>query len=227
MIYYDLHVAIAEAEKAISRAKILGFGGIMLSNNAADALQPAKEEGFDIVTGIIINPQTTDELQSSLERARNSHEIVAVAGGDYEINRAACDDNRVDILLHPERGRGDSGMDHICAKAAADNGVSIGMVFGEILNSKNRPRSIYFMQRNVYLCKKYNTPVISVSGAANIWEMRAPRELASIAHVMGLELNEAIESVSLIPEQRIRENREKLAGSRFGEVRVLESHAET
>lgn len=216
MAYYDLFVQMDDAGAAATQAKLLGFSGI-----AARAVPAVKDPGFDFVNAVVISPKTPDELHSELERIRQKYEIIAVSGGDYEVNRASCEDNRVDILLHPEKGRMDSGIDHICAKSAADNGVSISIVFSELLNSKNRPREIYFLQRNAYLCRKYGARMISVSGASGIWEMRAPREMASIAHVMGLEINEAIASVSSVPEEKIAANREKLSGSRFGEVRLV------
>lgn len=216
MIYYDLWVQMEDTVSAAKQAKLLGFGGI-----ASKTVPAIKEPGFDFVNAIVISPKNPDELHSELERNRGNYELIAVSGGDYEVNRAACEDNRVDLLLHPERGRMDSGIDHICAKSAADNNVAIAIVFSELLNSKNRPREIYFLQRNAYLCRKYGAKMISVSGASGIWEMRAPRELASIAHVMGLEINDAISSVSSFPEEKITANREKLSGSRFGEVRLV------
>lgn len=219
MTYYDIHVEIAEAESAVKRAKLLGFSGIALMGTPDKSL--IKEDGFDIVSAIILKAKTVEELKSEIDKFRSKVEILAVHGGIYEINRAACEDARVDLLCHPERGRIDSGLDHICTKAAAENGVALEINFGELLNSRSRPKQIYFMQRNIYLCNKYGAKLITTSGASDIWEMRAPRELASIANVLGLDIGLAIDSVSTIPGEKVLVNREKLSGSRIGGVKVI------
>jgi ribonuclease P/MRP protein subunit RPP1 len=222
MIYYDFHQEIADIQAAIRQAKLLGFSGMAVAGADKTMKDEKLREGFDLVSMVILKPKNPEELNIELERSRKAFEIIAVQGGDYEVNRSACEDNRVDLLLNPERGRLDSGIDHICAKAAADNSVAIEINFNGILNAKNRPRMVYFLKRNVYLCKKYNAPLITTSGASNIWEMRAPRELAAISHVLGMEINEAIESVSLVPEEKLKINRDKLSGLRFGEVKIVE-----
>lgn len=219
MSYYDLHVEVADAENAVKRAKLLGFSGIALMGTPDKIL--LKDDNFDIISAIILKPKSVDELKNDIEKFRNKVEILAVHGGIYEINRSACEDPRVDLLCHPERGRIDSGLDHICAKAAAENGVALEINFSELLNSRSRPKQIYFMQRNIYLCNKYGTKLITTSGASDIWEMRAPRELASIANVLGLDIGLAIDSVSSIPGEKISINREKLSGSRIGSVKVI------
>lgn len=222
MIYYDLNLQVADFGAAVRQAKLLGFSGISAFVNHEISELKKISEGLDIVSSIMLSPRNPDELYAELDKNRKRFEIIAVAGGDYEVNRSACEDNRVDILLHPELGRMDSGIDHICAKAAADNSVAIEINFNQILNAKSRPRMIYFLKRNIYLCGKYSAPVITTSGARSIWDMRAPRELASVSHVLGMDLNRAIDSVSIIPEEKIKANREKLSGIRYGEVKVIE-----
>ncbi len=218
MAYYDLHVEVADEVSAVRQAKLLGFSGIALLN--AEQKTESKES-FSIISAVMIRPKSVEEMKRELEKFRPKAEIVAVHGGIYDVNRAACEDPRVDLLCHPERGRNDSGLDHICAKAAAENSVAIEINFSDLLNSRSRPKQIYFMQRNIYLCSKYGAKLITTSGASEIWEMRAPRELASIASVLGLDIGVAIDSVSSIPEEKININREKLSGSRVGGVKIV------
>ena len=218
MAYYDLHVEVADAVSAVKHAKLLGFSGIALMNAEQKS---GNEDIFSIISAVMIRPKSVEELKRELEKFRPKAEIIAVHGGIYDVNRAACEDPRVDLLCHPERGRSDSGLDHICAKAAAENNVAIEINFSDLLNSRSRPKQIYFMQRNIYLCSKYGAKLITTSGASEIWEMRAPRELASIASVLGLDIGVAIDSVSSIPEEKININREKLSGSRVGGVKIV------
>jgi ribonuclease P/MRP protein subunit RPP1 len=159
-----------------------------------------------------------------VKKIRNKVEVLMVHGGDYDVNRAACENSMVDILCHPELGRKDSGLDHICMKSAEENRVAIEINFREILESYKRHR-VYIlsaMKRNIKLCKKYNTLIITTSGAVSKWNMRPGRELASVSHILGMELGEAIASVSTVPEELVKTNREKLANKRFEGVSVVE-----
>lgn len=224
-----MHIDIKEnLEEVIKLAKKLEYQGILIAceeqeiKNIEKLKNFAKENEIDLVIGLIIKPKSKEELKRFLNEFRKSVEIICVAGGIYEVNRAACEDSRVDILYHPELGRNDSGLDHICVKAASENNVAIEINFNEILRAKNRPKILTFMRRNVKLCKKYGANIIITSGAKNIWEMRAPRELASIGYVLGMDLKAAIDAVSTIPESIIRTNREKLSGRLIDNVRVVD-----
>ncbi|MEM7816601.1 MAG: RNase P subunit p30 family protein [Candidatus Aenigmatarchaeota archaeon] len=235
MGYYDMHIEIKEnLEEVVKFAKMLEYAGILIALNEQEINNEyeikkienlkklAIENGIDIIIGLLIKPKNKEELKRVLDEFRKKVEIVAVSGGIYEINRAACEDSRVDILYHPELGRNDSGLDHICVKAASENNVAIEINFNEILQAKNRPKILTFMRRNVKLCKKYGANVIITSGAKNKWEMRAPRELASIGYILGMDLKTAIDSVSIIPENIIKTNREKLNGRLIKNVRVVD-----
>ena len=78
------------------------------------------------------------------------------------------------------------------------------------------------LKKNIGLCAKYETPVIVSSSAVTKWGMRGGRELAAIAHLLGLELGKAIDAASSIPEQIVNINREKHAGKRYDGVKVVD-----
>lgn len=224
-----MHIEIKENfEDVIKFAKRLDYTGIFIAvdeenfNISNNLKNIAVSIGIDIVLGIVLKPKNKEELKKALNEYRKSVEVIAVSGGDYEINRAACEDNRVDILYHPELGRNDSGLDHICVRAASENNVAIEINFNEILEAKNRPKILTFMRRNIKLCKKYGANIVITSGAKNKWEMRAPRELASIGYVLGMDLKTAIDSVSTIPESIIKTNRDKINEKQIGNVRVVD-----
>ncbi|MCD6092755.1 MAG: hypothetical protein J7J38_01915 [Candidatus Aenigmarchaeota archaeon] len=217
MKYYDLHIEIEnDAEKVIEYAKMLGFSGIAVTANP-----PAHRDEIEIVPCILIKAENKEDMKNEIEKYRNKTELVMVYGGNYEINRAACEDGRVDVLCSPERGRKDSGLDHICVRSASENNVAIEINFNEVLNSKNRSQSLSFLRRNIYLCNKYNAKIITTSGAKSIWEMRSPRELASLTNLLGLDIKSAIDSVSSVPEGIINTNREKIYGKRIGNTKIV------
>ncbi|MFH0832901.1 MAG: RNase P subunit p30 family protein [Candidatus Aenigmatarchaeota archaeon] len=230
MPFYDMHVhtslSIGEntVEEVAEFAKRLNLAGIGIARYYDRTEELTKIDGIDIVSCIILKPNSVEELERTAKKSRNKAEILMVHGGDYDINRAACENPLIDILCHPELGRKDSGLDHICTKAAKENNVAIEINFREILESykKRRVHILSAMQRNVKLAKGYGAKLVTTSAAVSKWGMRTGRELASIAHLLGLELGDAITTTSTIPEEMIKANREKLAGKRFEGVSVVE-----
>jgi ribonuclease P/MRP protein subunit RPP1 len=171
----------------------------------------------ELIPGVVIRAKDKNELKTALNKTREKVVIVIVHGGNYQINRVACEDPRVDILAHPELGRADSGLDKACLNLARENNVSIQINFREILYSFRKPRSYIFnhITKNIKLCNEYKTPMVSCSGAQGVWDMRGPRELVSIASVLGLELGRAFASVTSLPQQIVENNKKTLKGERI------------
>ncbi len=232
MPFYDLHVhtnlSIGEdsIEEMAGFAKRLGLSGIAIARYYTHERlsELPKIEDIDIINTAIIKPNSAEELSAMAQKIRNKVELLIVHGGDFDVNRAACESSLVDILAHPELGRKDSGLDHICVKAARENNVAIEMNFREVMESykKRRVFVLSAIKKNIKLCRNYDVKIVTTSGAVNKWGLRSGRELASISHLLGLELGAAIDSVSTIPEEILRINREKLAGRRFEGVSVVE-----
>jgi ribonuclease P/MRP protein subunit RPP1 len=230
MPFYDLHVhtnlSIGEntLEEMVGIAKRLGMHGLGVVQYYPGEISEMPKLDIDIVKCVMIKPGTPNELNELAAKVRNRAEVLMVHGGDYDINRAACENSMIDVLCHPELGRKDSGLDHICAKAANENEVAIEINFREILESykKNRVYVLSAMKKNIKLCKKYGVNVATASGAVTKWGLRSGRELSAVANLLGLELGNAIQSTSDIPENIITKNREKLAGQRWQGVSVVE-----
>jgi|SRR3989344_6486496 len=229
MVFYDLHahsnMSIGEnsVEEMADMARQLGFSGIGIVRYYSEKMEPLpKVEGIDIVSSVMMKASNPEEMKKAVRAVREKAEIVMVHGGDYAVNRSACENPMVDILCHPELGRRDSGLDHICAKAARENGVAVEINFREILEShrKNRAYVMSSIKRNVKLLVKYETRIVSTSGAVTKWGMRPGRDIAALANLMGMDLGAAIASVSDVQEEIVRINREKLAGKRWEGVRI-------
>jgi len=231
MVFYDLHVhtklSIGEdtLEDVTETARRLGLAGIgVVQYYGSPVEELPRVNNVDVVSCVMIKPRNPEELNSIAPKARNNAEILMVHGGDYDVNRAACENSMIDVLCHPELGRKDSGLDHICVRAAADNNVAVEVNFREVLEShkKTRVHVISAMRKNVKLCGKYGASVIVASGSVTKWGMRSGRELAAVAHILGMDLGRSIESVSTLPEKLVRENREKLTGKRWKGASVKE-----
>jgi len=239
MKFYDLHIQSklsggeSTIEQIVEQAKKLGYAGIAICDNyqSLEKLEELKNEisriqtDLEIYLGMKIQAKSVNEMKEILSKIREKVLIVTVSGGDFLINKAACEDSRVDILFHPESGRFDNGLDESCLESARQNNIAIEINFREILNSFRKPRSytINHISQNIELCNHFKVPMTICSGAQSIWDMRTPRDLISIANAMGMDIGSAFLSMSSIPLQIIGENKKILEGKKITEgVEVVE-----
>jgi ribonuclease P/MRP protein subunit RPP1 len=224
MNYYDFHVhpKFSEGKSSIEdmakRAKILGYKGMCITNyptNKKDmnnlkkkVSKISKKLKFRIFLGF--EAKTTSQLKK-LADMRKEYDVLLVRGSDLKLNRKAVETKEVDILVHPELKRKDSGLNHIMIKLAKKNNVAIEINFREILQSSKGTRSfiMHNITENIKLCKKYKTPLIICSGAVSHWQLKDPKILISMGHLLGLELNEAKKAVSEVPENIIKMIKER------------------
>jgi ribonuclease P/MRP protein subunit RPP1 len=218
-VYIDMNVKTSHSsgadslEKIVEMARKLELKAIVVADtfDSKKELKTLRSEAEKITSdvkvyvGVEIKAETPKELKSKVERFRKHADVILVSGGNVEINRAACENPFVDVLCHPEAGRKDSGMDHVMAKQASIYNVAIELNFREFLHASKKQRShiLAHMCRNVMLAEKYGVNVVVTSGAGSIWEMRAGRELAALAYVVGMTREHAVRTTSSIPESII------------------------
>lgn len=158
---------------------------------------------------VFIEADDWGDLKRKIGENREDAAVLVFRGGDEELNRKAAGDTRIDILLHPERGRKDSGIDHVIAEEAAENRVAIGFDLRQLFGSdKAQTHVLRHWSRNLKLCEKYGTPYVITSGASNRHQLRAPRELAAVINSLGFDGKAAVsENPAEIVErtQRARE----------------------
>ena len=223
----EVHSALSIGEHSVedmaSMARRLGLSGVGIVTYFPEIAEIPKMEGVDMVTAVMLKANSPSELDALVRKARSRAEVLLVHGGNYEVNRAACENPLVDVLCHPELGRKDSGLDHICMKSASENNVAIEINFREVLESyrRNRIYMLTAMKKNVKLCQKYEVPMVTCSGAVTKWGMRSGRELASIAYLLGMDLGKAIGTTSSVAEDIVRKNRERLSGRLWEGVEVV------
>ncbi len=224
MNYFDLHVHSAfsggqsSLEELASTAKMLGYKGICFAEYYENENQLKKLEneirktsekiGIKILLGF--EARSVKELRF-LAEIRKKFDVLLVRGGDLKLNREAVETPEVDILTHPEYERLDSGLDHIMAKLAAKNDVAIEVNFRQIALSSKATRSkiLSNIQNNIKLAKKFNAPIILCSGAISHFELKDPYIMASFATIFGLELKEAKNAISTVPEKIIKKIEER------------------
>jgi len=216
MKFYDLHLhsafseGISSIEQLASTAKHLGYSAICFAEyfKNLDQIKKLSKEiekvrqkvGMEISLGF--EARNVKEL-AKLANIRRKFDVLLVRGGDLKLNRLACETPEVDILTHPEYERFDSGLNHVLVKEAARNNVAIEVNFREILiTSKNsRSRVLHNIAQNLGLAQKYHAPIILCSGAISHFELRSPECLISMVNQLGLELNDAKEAITKVPEK--------------------------
>lgn len=218
MAHYDLHVHAENAAETLEFAKKLGLSGLALVTHwkgekelESFAKEAKKLKGIDVAVGVEIKAKSPAELRKLAKRLRRRVEIILVAGGESAINRAAVETPEVDILAHPERGRDDSGLDHVMAALARKNSVSVEFNFGELLRSykKGRTEILSHLMKNAKLARKYKAPFTITSGALSAWGLRSASELNAFGKILGFTEPQIRKALS---ENLLAENRKRLSG---------------
>ena len=167
-----------------------GYEGVVVRNHSTvratfDADRIGETYGIDVVDGVEIRAKRPQEASGSVGNFRNSHTIVLVHGGDGAINRFAVEQPKVDVLAHPMAGTGD--VNHVLAKAAADNGVRLEFDFGPVLRERGgrRVRAIGSLRKLREIVDYYDAPYVVSANAASHLELRAPRELRALGEQLG------------------------------------------
>src|SRR5664280_1458953 len=124
--YIDISVhAFPEGADTLKRLNLVAYG-LGFSQIVVTAHSPHWSQFPDssLPLGVEIVAATVRDLRKKIAFFRDITTIVSVHGGDERINRAACKDDRVDILMHPERGKY-NGINQVTAKFAEKSEVCL------------------------------------------------------------------------------------------------------
>lgn len=225
--FIDLHVKSSLSTGKSSPTQIakmashLGFKAIALADfnlrnlNVVDEIkQIFKEYGLDLIVRADINENTPKQLKQALRKLRREVDVIAVFCKNLNVARLAARDRRVDLLSFSIKNWKKNFFDKSEAHLALQGESILEVNLNPIIKAKThgeRIQAIRIYSENIRIAKRYNVPIIVTSGASSIYEMRAPRELAALATLLGLTDFEARESLSNIPLSLIKKNREKLS----------------
>lgn len=195
--FYELNIhAIPDDNQTISRfafeAKRYGYSGIAIINSKVT--YQGKPDDFSIYSGIEIQCRPP-KLRDEIKRHRDETDILIVRGGDEALNRAAVDTEGLDVLLQPVQ------FNHVLARIAVDNSITIGFNIGSIIRMRGEPRvrELIIMRTNLKYARKYSLPVILTSDARSPYDLRSPREMAALASLFGMTMKEAVDAMSVTP----------------------------
>ncbi|MFZ0010897.1 MAG: RNase P subunit p30 family protein [Halobacteriota archaeon] len=188
-------------------ARSLGFAAIGVT---AHSPYWSQFSDSSVISGIEIVAHSVRDLRKKIAFFSDTAIIISVHGGDERINRAACSDDRVDLLMHPERGKR-GGLNQVTAKIAEKNGVALGLSFGYFWKTREieRSRALALQHQNVALCQKFGVPIVITSDAYSHFDLRAPRQLKALARLLPLEDKEATDALSSAPQNIIKRSKQK------------------
>jgi ribonuclease P/MRP protein subunit RPP1 len=208
---HSLPEGASSIQRFIGISKKYGYNGICVTNHMPfyEDIEGNYEpvEGFDVYQGVEVVANNASELRKNVDRLRNRVDVLCVHGGEEPINRAACEDDRVDILSHPHEGK-TGGINHILAKLAADKFVAIEFDMSYIICGRggSRVRALSNYRKNFSLVKKFGSPYILTSRPLSIYDMRDVRSMIALASLFGMSANDALKGISHYPAEIIRRN---------------------
>ncbi|WP_292462562.1 RNase P subunit p30 family protein [Methanolobus sp.] len=213
--YYDLNVRCTQESgntigEIIAVARRLGYSGIAITNpdNTKQIVPSASFDGFEIISGVEIRTDNASKLHGIVNKYRDRVDIVVVSGGSESINRAAVENPGVDLLVNFNIAQ-ENGFNQVLAKAASENRVAISFDLGDLIHLRggSRVQALTNCRKNLQLVRKYDVPFHLSSNARSWFDLRAPREIASLAALFGMSAEEAVAGLTTIPHSIVIRNR--------------------
>jgi len=210
-LFFDFHVH--ESQELVDEVERLGYTGVVTFKHeenknkdySDDLISLRKDSSFQIRRGVMIYSNNIEDLKRKIQKSRNEADVLMVYGGDLRINRAACENPRVDIISHPYRGRRDCGINHISARKAAENKVAVELNVRYLLRIRpqNRYKVLGYYREILKLQRKFNFPLIITSGAHSIFELHTPLDIIALTYCFGMNEEEASFALSETPRNII------------------------
>ncbi|HUL61870.1 MAG TPA: RNase P subunit p30 family protein [Methanocella sp.] len=186
-------------------ARRLGYAGI--GATCHQEFFPGRPERLPagVVPGVEIAAANANELRRGIDRFRGRVRVLAVHGGDEAINRAACEDGRVDVLAHPHDGKS-PGLNHVIARLAADHGVAVEFSLYPLVRYRGgaRVRALAAGRANFALVRKFGVPYVITSGALSSYDLRDVRAAVALCRLFGMGEADALRGLADHPAAIVR-----------------------
>ncbi|MGN1363516.1 MAG: ribonuclease P protein component 3 [Methanobrevibacter sp.] len=225
MIFYDLNLKGSNFDndsKIIREAYDYGWNHLNIiysTDNYEDSLNYREKlndavssfDDFDITYGLELKVKNQNELRKSVQKYRKKVDYLSVFGGRNDINRAALENYKVDVLSRPYYRRGECGMNHVLAKESLKNNVAIELCFKDILTNflSYRAKVLSNFRDIINLYRKFKFPLIVTSGCESIFDSRTPYDIMSFFKVLGLNDDELKDVFYNYPKQIIDFSKDK------------------
>ena len=212
--YIDFWVRVEERDGAaelFSKLTELGYrkAVVELEDNLEESFEEikslAEENKLEIYRKLVLEPSGRKELLRNLRENRGKYEVISIICRNLDTALVAARDSRVDTLIIPPNPgyRLDKGV-------AALLKHRVELPFNWFLSQETRDA---FLSTAIKIMKFLagKRGVIVSSAASSSLELRGWRELASLLEVLGMNTQQALDSISIIPQEILRENLLKLS----------------
>jgi RNase P/RNase MRP subunit p30 len=224
-VFADLHLQVnlgdqKAAMQIITKAARFGYRLVSIpvtSRLVEDEIPRLKaicsNEGLDFVLRADFCPRTPDELTRLLRKFRRRFEVICIACDCKEVARQAAKDRRVDLLGFPSLDCRRRFFDRAEAELVSSGMAALEIDVKPLLIFEGPPRVrlLSCLRREIAIAKEFHVPIVVSSGATKPHLMRAPRDMASLAYLFGLDEASALDTVSTNPLTIVTRNREKLS----------------
>ena len=168
-------------------------------------------EHAEISMGINILNANSNDIRKTVNKYRDKSNYISCLGGDLKINRSVCENPKIDVLSRPYYKRRDSGMNHVLAKEAARNNVSIELCFKDILNNYLRYRAnvISSFKEILMFHRKFKFPLILTTDSKSIYDVRSTRDIMTFFKSIGFSEEEIYNGFYYYPKQILDFNMER------------------
>jgi RNase P/RNase MRP subunit p30 len=234
--YVDLGIdsrdmPLEDLEDVIQTAYSMNFTALGLKLNTKANRQDlelleklSREHGLDLATRIDHAPKNKTRLLRDLRESQGRFEVTAVHTVSERLAKIAVRDDRVDILSISSKDSGAAFRPSI-AKLIARTDKALELELSGLILSKDQERIdlLSVMRRCVRLAEIFHVNIVVSSGATDRYLIRSPMDQASIAHLIGMSLPVALDSLSIVPRSILERNRARLDPRQvFSGVRVAE-----
>lgn len=226
--FCDLHLRVNPKDlqatgQLINKAVRLGYSMVSIpftskfnSEDLAKLKAQANVAGLDFVSRADYHPENENDLTHFLRKFRRSFEVICIICDNKEVARQAAKDRRVDLLNFSSLDFRKRFFDRAEAELACGclTALEVDVKPLLVLEGPPRVRLLTSLRREVAVACEFHVPIVLSSGVGEPLLMRAPRDLASLAYLFGLDEISALDAVSAAPWTIVQRNREKLS-SRF------------
>jgi len=221
--YIDLgidsrNIGLEGLEEMIAIALSMNFSALgvkldpKLGRRGLELLRRLSEKhDVDLVSRVDLIPKSKTQLIRDLRRYRDIFEVVAVRTVSKRLSRVAAQEERVDLLSISSKASG-AAFSFSAARLLASTGRALEIELSPLILSKGRDRVdlLSEMGRCVSLAQRFRVNLVISSGAMEKYLLRPPMDQASVARLLGMELTEALDSLSSVPQSIIERNRARL-----------------
>ena len=138
----------------------------------------------------LIQEKTFEKARNEIKK--NKGKIIIFSSEDDDLNRKVLEKEPINILLLNQKSRKDfqkqrnSGFNHVLAKIAKKNKISIGINLDEIINSNSKEKAEILgrIKQNIKLCNKNKLKMKFI--AINKKNERNIYDLKSLGLVLGM-----------------------------------------